>query len=184
MKRGWMILGVVALVAAIGGGVFWWSTQPRTPAEAFTLADTRQVRIDEALTVERRAPSPDVERVAALEVERFGLWSSFLVKWPAGTEADEARYRLLEFEIETADSAETRLDLIDAFIDEGPDGDRRLRLPEPVAIEQGGFQVEQPRNDGRGHQDGGESDGEAAQSRRCSNLRAFLRCVLLGSSRA
>ena len=48
------LIALIVVVAVLATVLVWWATQPRTPADAFVRADSRQVRVDERLAAVSR----------------------------------------------------------------------------------------------------------------------------------
>lgn len=120
MKRPGLLLALV-LVFALGGGAYWWLTQPRTAADAFEKAAKAETRLEEDLRTARDADPPDTAEIARLEQEIRDNWTEFVERWPDSPEADEARHRLLTIDLAAAEPGQARLDLIEKFLKDRPE---------------------------------------------------------------
>ncbi len=124
MKPKSLLLAVaMAATLAIGVGLLWIGTRPRSPEQALEKAETREVRLLEQIDATEDGPAGNAadEAIAELETRIDGLWLDLIEDWPESSEAIEARRRLLAHALRREGDPAARVELIDGFLTEIPE---------------------------------------------------------------
>lgn len=115
-----LVAVLMAATLAIGVGLLWIGLRAKTPELALERAEAREVRLLEKIDDAEKdtADGAGVEAIAELETRIDDLWLDLIADWPESPEATEARRRLLANALRREGDPATRVELIDAFLDE------------------------------------------------------------------
>lgn len=121
-----LVAVLMAATLAIGVGLLWIGTRPKSPGQALERAEAREVRLLEKIDAAKEDTADDddgagVEAIVELETRIDDLWLDLIEDWPESAEAAEARRRLLAHAVRREGDPAARVKLIDGFLDENPE---------------------------------------------------------------